>query len=505
MNQYIYKQDLTEARELLEKKIQWEAKMEEKRRLEAQKKMNEAKQTAPKSKEEKIKEKEEKEKEKIENSVVWDSLRLHPKLVQEIICFELERAAIEPARVETTVDGYLEPKTLRQSIFNYIEQYIDPIYGQFFSMEDKTYKISEIVKGINRHLNNIGKEIIIKQKGRRFLFKGWESLHDDWIKGYLAGNKTSIDSGVFEFIKSPLNFEMLCRIRNIISIKRKAVMNELQTYNDQSVQFKRKKLVTKQEKENFIAERMATKPFISIEDSVYEFTPEYADRSNKRTDILSAIANAIITHRVLKISYQAHHYDLPDDLEFHAHYIRKVGNKTLIYGISRSIKWHAPDHYETVNLVLERIVNVTTEGVEMIQYQSPTNNRLGYEIDYEELFSSRIAFNAHNYRTDEETQTILLKVVKEVKTRNNARMPFKRICQEPLHHTQKVVREDDTHGYVSIDVKDFYFAKPLLLPWGGDVEVVEPEALRGIMTYEIRKMALAYGLIQQPDEESKEG
>lgn len=505
MNQYIYKQDLTEARELLEKKIQWEAKMEEKRRLEAQKKMNEAKQTAPKSKEEKIKEKEEKEKEKIENSVVWDSLRLHPKLVQEIICFELERAAIEPARVETTVDGYLEPKTLRQSIFNYIEQYIAPEYAQFFSMEDSTYKISEIVKGINRHLTNINKAITSKEVKRSFHFKGWEGLHEDWINGYLAGNKTSIDSGVFEFIKSPLNFEMLCRIRNIISVKRKAVLNEFQAYNDQSVQCKRKKLVTKQEKEDFIAERMVTKPFISIEDSVYEFTPDFQEYSKKSSETLSAISNAIITHRVLKVTYQAHHYDNPDDVEFHAHYIRKVGNKTLIYGISRSIKWHAPDHYETVNLVLERIVNVTTEGVEKVQYQSPKKNRLGYEIDYEQLFSSRISFNAHNYRTDEKTETILLKVVKEVKTRGNARKPFKRICQEPLHHTQTVVREDNTHGYISIEVKDFYFAKPLLLPWGGDVEVVEPEALRGIMTYEIRKMALAYGLIQQPDEESKEG
>ena len=503
MSEYIYKQDLTEAREQLEKKIQWEAEMEEKRRLEALKKMNEPKQTAPKSKEEKKAEQEKKKKEQEENSVVWDNLRLHPKLVQEIICFELERVAEEPAQAETTIDGYLEPVTLRQAIFDYIEQYIDPMYIQVFSMDDKTYKISEIVKGINRHLSNIGKEIIVKQIGRRFLFKGWAGLHDDWIKGFLAGNKTSIDSGVFEFIKSPLNFDVLCRIRNIISIKRKAVMNELQTYNDQSVQFKRKKLVTKKEKENFIAERMATAPFISIEDSVYEFTPEYAEHSEKRSEFVLAIAYACITHCVLKISYQAHHYDVPDDLEFHPHYIRKVGNKTLIYGISRSIKWHAPDHYETVNLVLERIVGVTTAGVEQIRYQSPKKNRLGYEIDYEQLFSSRIAFNAHNYRTDEETQTILLKVVKKVQTRGNARMPFKRICQEPLHHTQKVVREDETHGYVSIDVKDFYFAKPLLLPWGGDVEVLEPEALRGIMTYEIRKMARAYGLIQ--DEESKEG
>ena len=486
MNQYIYKQDLSEAKELLQKKKDLESLQAE------QMNQNE---TAEENGKANV---------KVEIPDKWDDLRLHPKLVQEIICFELERVAAHPTRAEKAADGFLEPDVLRQSIFNYIEQYIGPTYAQFFSLEDKTYKISEIVKGINRHLANIGKEIVIKQIGRRFLFKGWVGLHEDWIKGFLAGNKTSIDSGVFEFIKSPLNFEMLCRIRNIISIKRKAVMNELQTYNDQSVQFKRKKLVTKQEKENFIAERMATKPFISIEDSVYEFTPEYAERSNGRTDILSALANAIITHRVLKISYQAHHYDKPDDLEFHAHYIRKVGNKTLIYGISRSIRWHAPDHYETVNLVLERVVNVTTEGVEMIQYQSPSRNRLGYEIDYDELFSSRIAFNAHNHRRDEEIQTILLKVVKEVKTRGNARMPFKRICQEPLHYTQKVVREDETHGYVTIDVKDFYFAKPLLLPWGGDVEVLEPEALRGIMTYEIRKMARAYGLIQD-EEEKKEG
>lgn len=488
MNQYIYKQDLSEAKELLQKKTQWElqeAKL---------KKQNENKD-----------ESENKKKAAIEMPEKWDNLRLHPKLVQEIICFELERAAKHPTPKEKAADKFLEPKDLRQAIYNYIDQYIAPEYAQFFSMEDSTYKISEIVKGINRHLTNINKAITSKEVKRSFHFKGWEGLHEDWINGYLAGNKTSIDSGVFEFIKSPLNFEMLCRIRNIISVKRKAVLNELQAYNDQSVQCKRKKLATKQEKEDFIAERMVTKPFISIEDSVYEFTPDFQEYSKKSSDTLSAISNAIITHRVLKITYQAHHYDNPDDVEFHAHYIRKVGNKTLIYGISRSIKWHAPDHYETVNLVLERIVNVTTEGVEKVQYQSPKKNRLGYEIDYEQLFSSRISFNAHNYRTDEKTETILLKVVKEVKTRGNARKPFKRICQEPLHHTQQVVREDETHGYVSINVKDFYFAKPLLLPWGGDVEVVEPEALRGIMTYEIRKMALAYGLIQQPDEESKEG
>lgn len=430
------------------------------------------------------------------------SLRLHPKLLQEIICFELERAAVQPTRAEKAAGGFVEPDTLRQAIVVYIDQYIDRNYSGFFSGQ---YKISEIVSGINRHLANIHRSVDMKKSGNHYVYKGSPSLHEDWISGYLAGNKTSIDAGVFEFIKSPLNFELLCRIRNVLSIKRKAVLNELQTYNDQSVQLKHKKLVTKQEKNDFIARRMVTKPFISIEDSVYEFTPEYSQRNVQRSECIMSISHAIITHRVLKITYQAHHYDTPDDLEFHPHYIRKVGNKSLIYGISRSIRWHAPDHYEPVNLVLERIVGVTAEGMEQIQYQSPECNRLGYVIDYESLFSSRIAFNAHNYRPDEETQTILLKVVKEVRTRGNARMPFKRICQEPLHHTQQVVREDETHGYVSINVKDFYFAKPLLLPWGGDVEVLEPEALRGIMTYEIRKMALAYGLIPQPDEESKEG
>lgn len=426
-------------------------------------------------------------------------LRLHPKLLQEIICFELQRIAIKPKREDMLVDGYVQPEKLRQAIINYIYLHIPEKYRPLFAIEPKTYKISEIVEGINRHLANIRKQVVMVKKSRRFVYKGYPTLHEDWIKGYLAGNKTSIDGAVFEFIKSPLNFDVLCRIRNTISVKRKAVLNELQAYNSQTTN----KLVSAQQKNDFIARRMVTGPFISIEDSVFEFTPEYAKRSAVRSEYVMAIANAIITHRVLKISYQAHHYDVPDDIEFHPHYIRKVGNKCLIYGISRSIKYHAPNHYETVNLVLERIVGVTTDGVENICYQSPAHNRLKLDIDYEQLFSSRISFNAHNYKADEETQTVLLKVIKKVETRGNARMPFKRICQEPLHHTQRVVDEDETHGYVAFDVKDFWFAKPLLLPWGGDVEVLEPEALRGIMTYEIRKMARAYGLVLD-EEEKKE-
>ena len=310
-------------------------------------------------------------------------------------------------------------------------------------------------------------------------------------------NASPVEKDVYAFIKGTMNFDLMASIRNQMNM---IAENEWIDY----LALNPKAIANKKAQADYKAQFKPKEPFICIESSKYEFTEEYEDRIKKQRKIFKDIADAIIQERAVRVTYQAHHYNQPDELEFSPHYIREVRGKLMVYGQSRSIKYHAKDQYTIVNLVVDRIEDVNEfDDTENVKYYSAAELGLDYN---KTLFYNRMTFDMPGFpgMTDVCTR-VLLKVRKEVQTPGKPKMPYKRIIAEPLHHSQVALTEleEDEFGYISIFITDYMFIKPLLLPYGSDIAVVEPKELLDEMAKEIKKMAAMYGL--QLEEKTEKG
>ena len=422
-----------------------------------------------------------------------DVFRLQPRVLYQVVC-ELLQDALDYRNCIPSEEGFVDS----QFIGDWVVEKQEEIVGEKEAKKYTTdYQIPDIIKGINKFLKKIDKTVERKKINKRNHYKGYPGLVDDYKKCYSMFKETPVDKGVFDFIKGTLNFNTLSAIRNRINdVADKAWAD----YKKEHPKRAGNKTIEKEIK----AKHKPDAPFICIEGSVYEFTPDYEFRTEEEREKFLDFADAIIYQKAVKVSYQAFHYQEPDDLEFHPHYIRKVGNKLMVYGYSRSIEHHAPGQYTLVNLIVQRVKDVM-DFKEDIHYYSAKELGLDYNRD---LFYNRMTFNMPGFQgVDDACMEVLLKVRKVIETPGKPKMPFERIKSEPLHHSQKErdEMEDDEFGYVSLFIKDYMYIKPILLKWGGDIQVLKPVELRAIMENEVRRMAAIYGIttLESPEKETQ--
>ena len=415
------------------------------------------------------------------------NLRLSSKVLHKIICEALEEALNPKSNVPADENGFVDADVLNDIIV-FKQAQIVPVEEQ--AKYTGYYRPSELIsKGINVALARMGKQIETNKNVRPFSYRGYKGLTEDYIKCCMILTKTPVESEVFDFIKGTLNFETLSAIRNRIKDVADTAWDEYclkhpKAANNKSIE----KMVKDQYKPDG--------PFICIEGSVYEFSPQYNEMTKHERSMLLRFADAIIYKKAVEVTYQAFHYNQPDKLEFHPHYIRKVGNKLMVYGRSRSIKYHKPDEYTLVNLIVQRVkvVNDFKKGDEKHYYSA---KELG--LDYNnELFRNRMTFNAPGYNQEAfDCKEVILKVRKHIETGKKPRKPYDRMLAEPLHHTQKVhtgLPEDEQFGYLSLFISDYLFIRPILMSWGSDIQVIAPEELKTQMEQEICRLVELYGI-----------
>ena len=152
----------------------------------------------------------------------------------------------------------------------------------------------------------------------------------------------------------------------------------------------------------------------------------------------------------------------------------------MVYGMSESSHFQETKY---VNLVLSRIKHITDSDTPY----TPSG------VDYtDDPFKEQMTY--HGFPTcSGKKEKVVLKVRKEKPGYSGTKIyPFVRIQQEPLHYSQAAIREDKDYGYISIDITDAMFIRPILLTWGADIEVIEPSALREQMKAEIATMQAMY-------------
>uniref|UniRef100_UPI004027B9D5 helix-turn-helix transcriptional regulator n=1 Tax=Phocaeicola vulgatus TaxID=821 RepID=UPI004027B9D5 len=66
------------------------------------------------------------------------------------------------------------------------------------------------------------------------------------------------------------------------------------------------------------------------------------------------------------------------------------------------------------------------------------------------------------------------------------------IISKPLHHTQKIVSQDDKGAIISIDVKLNYELEQTILSYGEGIEVMKPVELREKLNKRIQKLLSIY-------------
>lgn len=404
---------------------------------------------------------------------------------QLAVCDTLARAAEGDESIETDEEGFVSSFVLEQAVFDSMDTYIPRRDRNKYSVE---FSIGDIVrKGINPILERIGTQVERNENARPITYRGYPDIYEDYIEAYVLHSKDPIEEGTFDFIKGPMDFRTLAGIRNRIKDKADAAWQKhlLRHPEDSDKTALRRKIQQ---------EQWPRQPFICLDSSVYDFTKNYQEYTAGERKLLVKFSEAVIYGKALRVTYQALHHEEPDELEFHTHYIRKDGNKLMIYGSSHSRYHHNEDEYHLVNLVASRVISVSDFPERLhIPYRSAESLGLDYNTA---MFRDRMTFDAVEHTgLHSRPVRVVLRVRRTMKGGKRPLMPYKKMLLEPLHHSQTVCTdypEDEKFGYIALFVTDYMRIKPILLSWGKAVEVVEPDRLRQSIADEIAEMSAMY-------------
>ena len=175
-------------------------------------------------------------------------------------------------------------------------------------------------------------------------------------------------------------------------------------------------------------------------------------------EYLESLFNYIINQQAIELDYQPYgksevHWMLSP------YHIKQYNNRWFLFA--------ANEQGRIVNVALDRIVAIVPSTS---KYQ-PT------DIDFEEYFDDVIGVTI----PDVPTEQVLLKF-------SPNRFPY--VHSKPLHHSQKV--KDKQNGIIEITVKPNRELMALLLEFGDDVEVLQPEHLRQEIKEKVQIMQQLY-------------
>ena len=175
-------------------------------------------------------------------------------------------------------------------------------------------------------------------------------------------------------------------------------------------------------------------------------------------EYLESLFNYIINQQAIELNYQP--FGKPEvHWTLSPYHIKQYNNRWFLFA--------ADEHGRIVNVALDRIVAIEPS---IAKYQ-PT------DIDFEEYFDDVIGVSI----PDVPAEHVLLKF-------SQNRLPY--VLSKPLHPSQKT--KDKSNGIIEITVKPNRELMAILLEFGDDVEVLQPEHLRQEIQEKIKKMQRLY-------------
>ena len=176
------------------------------------------------------------------------------------------------------------------------------------------------------------------------------------------------------------------------------------------------------------------------------------------------LLRAIDQKKVVKLSYQPF-----GDYKMSVHVVSPY------YLKQSGLRWYLLAAYKgnpnVYTFALDRIVSV--EFIDGETYE-PT------DVDFEHYFDNIVGVTDYANRPVEHVEIWVAA----------SELPY--ILSKPLHHTQKIVSQDDKGAIISIDVKLNYELKQTILSYGEGIEVMKPVELREKLNKRIQKLQLIY-------------
>ena len=181
----------------------------------------------------------------------------------------------------------------------------------------------------------------------------------------------------------------------------------------------------------------------------------------KELEFLTQLFDAIVNKQVLNIRYRLIKANKPLSIEVHPYFLKQYNNRWYLLGLNVEFK-------EITSFVLDRIEAVSPMFAEYIE--KPGN------IDFDTYFDEVVGVTVPRARKEH----IVMRVAPD-------RYPY--IKNKPLHPSQ---RNYDKEMRVSIDVKPNNELISLLLSFGSQLEVLEPQNVREMMRDHVKTLNKFY-------------
>lgn len=199
---------------------------------------------------------------------------------------------------------------------------------------------------------------------------------------------------------------------------------------------------------------------VPIDNSImtFESNSDYVGLS-----FISSLFNAIINKRTLELSYQDFKSPLAYDIIIHPYHLKQFNSRWYVYGYNDS-------RLRIENYALDRVKEIKESKV---KYRED-------EIDWEDYFSDFIGVT-RNEGDPEEIRLFIVDAKQAAYIRTN-----------PLHQTQKSIKEVEGGFETSIKVIPNFELEKLILSFGGSVKVLSPEKLKDKIETHISEMLFIY-------------
>ena len=182
----------------------------------------------------------------------------------------------------------------------------------------------------------------------------------------------------------------------------------------------------------------------------------------KGIENITPLFEAIINRQVLNIRYKSFKANKPITCEIHPYYLKQYNNRWFLFG------WNT-EFGQITNFALDRIEAVSPM---LAEYRDKPA-----DIDFDEYFDDIIGVTIPK---DKKMEHIVIRVAPD-------RYPY--IKNKPLHPSQ---RNYDKEMRVSIDVKPNSELIALLLSFGSQLEVLEPQNVREMMRDHVKTLNKFY-------------
>lgn len=184
----------------------------------------------------------------------------------------------------------------------------------------------------------------------------------------------------------------------------------------------------------------------------------------KGLEHITPLFEAIVNKQVLKIRYKSFKANKPVDIEIHPYFLKQYNNRWFLFGLTIS-----QGRGQITNLALDRIEGIQTIFASYIDKPS--------DLDFDEYFDDIVGVTIPQGK---KVEHIVMRVAPD-------RYPY--IRNKPLHPSQ---HNYDKEMRISIDVIPNNELISLLLSFGSQMEVLEPQSVRDMMKEHVRTLNKFY-------------